>query len=550
MAAECLAVFLLAVCGLVQCIGAVCDVSCTTDYFTMLNCSLSAVAGPVECDVEASCSDSENETVAGSCVIRPPSRWCTIKPEDFFLMAEHDTICTLTAKPTSQTPDLQNITSITKKLDSIIKPLQPFNLTLTQRNGSEDLVLSWVMPYKSEGYGLEDEMMYAVCLRLKDDQSKESCNLPYKIGDDHKYLEIECKLLSPGQLYVASVQATVNSPSFPPSQWSEWSSSIELTCPNTDVPDVTGPNGYLMLLCMLVALPFVLLIYFGKQGRLKKLAQFQYIPNPQDFFKPLYHTYQGDFKKWVGPVLTFNSFDILEKSVPLQVLSEKQLAALPLQREHLQEAGSGGGSGGSSGGSSSVGDWSLLSLLNPGSSKRYFFGDSSLGTTRSSGHISMDTVTVSGQEGTMSDWTGGSGGAGGSGGSGGSGSDRNRPDPGTLRAPGVSDEEDVLEFDGNDGLEERLFVNDMDNIEVISLDSYSSNEQSDDGYPQVGLDLDTIDSGFLESDCSSPVNSECDGSEQMEAALLGGGIASHSNYVKQWVSLRPSSEEDLSNSGQ
>uniref|UniRef100_W5K656 Fibronectin type-III domain-containing protein n=1 Tax=Astyanax mexicanus TaxID=7994 RepID=W5K656_ASTMX len=455
---------------------AVCDVSCTTDYFTMLNCSLSAVAGPVECD---------NETVAGSCVIRPPSRWCTIKPEDFFLMAEHDTICTLTAK---FTPKLLFFSLF------IVKPLQPFNLTLTQRNGSEDLVLSWVMPYKSEGYGLEDEMMYAVCLRLKDDQSK--------------YLEIECKLLSPGQLYVASVQATVNSPSFPPSQWSEWSSSIELTCPNTGKPTRS----------ILLALKCSCSHFNINQGRLKKLAQFQYIPNPQDFFKPLYHTYQGDFKKWVGPVLTFNSFDILEKSVPLQVLSRSS--------------------------------WHLLSLLNPGSSKRYFFGDSSLGTVRSSGHISMDTVTVSGQEGTMSDWTGGSGGAGGSGGSGGSGSDRNRPDPGTLRAPGVSDEEDVLEFDGNDGLEERLFVNDMDNIEVISLDSYSSNEQSDDGYPQVGLDLDTIDSGFLESDCSSPVNSECDGSEQMEAALLGGGIASHSNYVKQWVSLRPSSEEDLSNSGQ
>lgn len=222
-------------------------------------------------------------------------------------------------------------------------------------------------------------------------------------------------------------------------------------------------------------------------------------------------------QKWVGPVLTFNSFDILEKSVPLQVLSEKQLAALPLQRELLHDPGSGG---------SGLGDWSLLSLVNPGSSKRYFLGGSSLG------HISMDTVTVSGQEGTMSDWDRGSG--------------RNRPDPSfhgaNQRAPGVSDEDDVLGLDEREGLNERGYDNDMDHIEEISLDSFSSNEHQDDGYPQMGLDLDTIDSGFLESDCSSPVNSECDGSDQMDAALLDAGVGAHSNYVKQWVAFIPASE--------
>ncbi|XP_072531041.1 interleukin-21 receptor-like [Salminus brasiliensis] len=523
------AVFLLVVCGLVQCIDSVCNVSCTTDYFSSLNCSISASEGPVSCDVEANCSD-EIETVQGGCVIRPPNQWCIITPENFYSISEHDTKCTLTAKPSDLQPGVELYTSRTVKLDSIIKPLQPFNLTLTNRNGSEDLILSWDVPYASHAYALENELMYLVCLTPKSDQNKESCKIPMNIREDRKYLEIECKQLVPGQAYVASIKASVNSRNFPSSQWSEWSTSIELTCPSPDAPDLTGTNRYLVLLLMLVVLPLALLFFFGKQGWLKKLGLFQYIPNPQDFFKPLYHTYQGDFKKWVGPVLTFNSFDTLEKSVPLQVLSEKQLAALSLQSELLQESGSGG---------SSLGDWSRV---NPSSSKRYFFGDSSLGTTRSSGHISMDTVTVSGQEGTMSDWSGGS--------------QRNRPDPGPTRAAGVSDEDDVLGLGGSDGLGERSFddwqlrANAVDNIEGISLASYGSNEHSDDGYPQVGLDLDTIDSGFLESDCSSPMTSECDGSERMEAALLGGGIGSHSNYVKQWVAFTPGSEEGVSNSEQ
>ncbi|XP_017563034.1 interleukin 21 receptor, tandem duplicate 1 isoform X1 [Pygocentrus nattereri] len=528
MAALCQAVFLLVVCGLVQQTDCACNVTCTTDYFSRLNCSTSGTEGPESCDVEAECRD-EFESVNGSCVIRPPQRWCTIEPERFYQMVNIDTVCTLKVKWSNQQQE-PICTSKDMNLQAIVKPRQPFNLTLTKSNG--DFNLSWEMAYISDG-GLDGLLMYRVRLEPADGLN-EKHRKEFYVRDDCRYQEIRCELLLPNKAYVASVQATVNSRSFPSSQWSEWSTSSEWSCPHTDSSALTGPNRYHLLFLLSGLLLFVLLFFFGKQGWHKKLGLFQYIPNPQDFFKPLYHTYQGDFKKWVGPVLTFNSFDILEKSVPLQVLTEKQLASVPLQRELLQEPGSGG---------TGLGDWSLLSLVNAGSSKRYFLGGSSLGTTHSGGHISMDTVTVSGQEGTMSDWTGGS--------------SRNRPDPGFhragQRAPGVSDEDDFPGLDGREGLEERgvdnwqLQGNEMDNIEEISLDSYSSNEQSDDGYPQMGLDLDTIDSGFLESDCSSPMNSECDGGEQMDAALLAGGVGAHSNYVKQWVAVTPLSE-DQSNS--
>lgn len=206
---------------------------------------------------------------------------------------------------------------------------------------------------------------------------------------------------------------------------------------------------------------------------------------------------------------------MLEKSAPLQVLSEKQHAAVPLQTPLLRNPRSGG---------SSLGDWSLLSLMNPDLSKRYFLGGSSLGLAHSGGHISMDTVTVSGQEGAMSNFEE---------------TNRNAVDvPNEVENPELGNREssEVQGFD-----DWQLQANDAENGEELSLDSFSSNEHSDYGYPQIGLDLDTIDSGFLESDCSSPVSSECEGGEQMDTGLLGGTVGTHSNYVKQWVAFMPAS---------
>ncbi|KAK1805244.1 hypothetical protein P4O66_019584 [Electrophorus voltai] len=533
MAAVHQTLFLLLCCGLVQCCGGECRVSCTTDYRSMLNCSVSASDGPLSCDVEAECR-SEFDSVNGRCAIRPPHQWCTIQPDNFSIIIEMDTNCTLKVKQLKQQTELEEHTLSHVILYHIIKPWPPINLTLTKNDQAFNI--SWDTVYTDDDISLlQDDLMYRVRLRPKDNLD-EKYYMEYNIHEDCRHQEIQCESLLSGRVYVAEVQASVNPARIPNSgkEWSEWSSSIEWTCPCTDA-DFMGPKRYFLVLLSVVPL---MLLFFGKLRWHIKLYMCQYIPNPQNFFKPLYHTYQGDFKKWVGPVLTFNTMDILEKSVPLQVLSEKPLAALPCQRELLQEHGGGGDGGGRSG--SGMGDWSTRSLVNP-MSKRYFLGSSSLLTTRSGGHISMDTVTVS-------DWTGGS---------------RNGPQledqPGlegaNQRADGFADDDKVPGLDGQrgprgQGFEEwQLQATDMENIEESSLDSYSSNEQYDDGYPQVGLDLDTIDSGFLESDCSSPLSSECDGGEQLEAALLNGGVGAHSNYVKQWVAFIPSSG-DRSNSGQ
>ncbi|XP_076865391.1 interleukin 21 receptor, tandem duplicate 1 [Brachyhypopomus gauderio] len=525
MAAVCRAVFLLFVCcGLVQCSDGECNISCTTDYRSMLNCSMSASDRSASCDVEAECRN-ELDSVSGSCAIRPPYRWCTIHPDNFFIIIEMDTFCTLKVKELNQRVELEEHTLSPVVLYHIIKPWPPVNLTLTKNNQAFNL--SWDTVYTDNDIsGLQGDLIYRVRLRPKHSLD-EKHSMEYTIHEDCRHQEIRCELLLPGRVYVAEVQASVNPVGVQNSgkEWSDWSPSIEWTCSPTDAVAM-GTKRYFLV--FLAVIPFVLLL-FGKLRWGVKLRVFQYIPNPQNFFKPLYHTYQGDFKKWVGPVLTFSTIDVLERSVPLQVLSEKPLAALPCQKELLQERG-GGRSG------SGLGDWRILKP----SSNRCFLGSSSLGTTHSGGHISMDTVTVS-------DWTGGSG-------DGPQLEDQASLKGTNQRADGFADEDQVLGLDGQRGARGRGFeewqlrANDPEN-EEISLDSFSSNDQYDDGYPQVGLDLDTIDSGFLESDCSSPLSSECDGGEHIEAALLGGDAGAHSNYVKQWVAFMPT-PGDRSNSGQ
>lgn len=56
----------------------------------------------------------------------------------------------------------------------------------------------------------------------------------YNVGEDRRYQEIQCDLLSPGKVYTVDVQASVNSQMKNldgETEWSEWSASVECTCP-------------------------------------------------------------------------------------------------------------------------------------------------------------------------------------------------------------------------------------------------------------------------------------------------------------------------------
>ncbi|XP_051572239.1 interleukin-21 receptor-like [Myxocyprinus asiaticus] len=503
------AISLLVVCGLIECNDSMCNVTCTTDFISMLNCSNSDLAGTASCVIVADCRDEYN-AVNASCSIKSPQSWCTMESEDHEIIMTYDTNCSITITQMTQQGGIEspsNLHSNKMVLYKSIKLKKPFNLRIEEFDMGFNL--TWEVAYTE--HELYEQLYYRVRLRTKGDlEEKEQI---YVLQQNQQSMVIISESLLPGRHYVADIQVAVN-PSWVKSMWSDWSNSVEWTS------DAPGLEQYYFLLLMAVpVVMMVVLLYSGKLGGIKKLTLWQHIPSPHDYFKPLYHTYQGDFKKWVGPVLTFNNYDVLEKSATLQVLCDKQ------QSESSEESGNH---------RNSQQDSSPFSLASQNSSKLYFLGSNSHGVTHSGGHISMDTVTVSDQEGIMADWSGES-------------HRRSLEDflnskegnqillevadgqPGAL---GPDRRGSLQALDCDDW---HLQEHDLENIEQVSLDSYSSNEQSDDGYPQMGLDLDTIDSGFLESDCSSP--SAFDGNEQIETSSLDGVERFHSNYVKQWVAF-------------
>lgn len=172
-------------------------------------------------------------------------------------------------------------------------------------------------------------------------------------------------------------------------------------------------------------------------------------------------------------------------------------------------------------------------------------GGSSQGTGHSTGHISIHTVTLSGEEfdedvmsessiNTLRSYQ--------DGGSFGSFEEDNREHAGynlgegqlsrMERQSGISPQHENQIANNlsveNLNFQPRAHFNEP---ERVSLDSFVSNEQSEDGYPHV--DLDTIDSGFVE--CSSPGVSHSNTTEQMDSDLFHEHKTSNSNYVKQWM---------------
>ena len=175
----------------------------------------------------------------------------------------------------------------------------------------------------------------------------------------------------------------------------------------------------------------------------------------------------------------------------------------------------------------------------------YQEGGSSQGTSHSMGHISIHTVTLSGEEfeeeamsqssiNTIRSYQ--------DGGSLGSFEEDKREHVGyNLEGPQLSgmDRQSGMLPENENRVSDKLSAENVNfqlraqfnEPERLSLDSFASNEQSEDGYPHV--DLDTIDSGFVE--CSSPGASDSNRGEQIDSDLFHEHKNSNSNYVKQWM---------------
>ncbi|XP_042280812.1 interleukin 21 receptor, tandem duplicate 1 [Thunnus maccoyii] len=506
-----------------------CEVTCSTDYDVSLNCSCgfdSVLTEPVHLTVN--CSDGDLEAI-DSCQITPPQSWCEMLPEGLSDVAVVETMCTATVSQQGS----QVIMSEPSRwaLSSVVKRPPPFNVNVTNTDSLYNI--TW------DNKNDEGECFtYRVRIRESKDLSKDPA---FSNLLDQKYISLDHKKLQPLTNYTVDVQAKYCPENLYQGPWSEWSSTAEWRTAGTS-KETEGIKGWWIYVLLVIILVAVLLLgYSQKPFWLRKLQQIIDIPRANDFFKPLYHNYGGNFKDWVNPV--FSEYDYRGVNTHVEIITEKQHDVLHWNNEKQsysedKEMKQGG---------------CFLHILQPHCNSLPHFQDgrSSQGTGHSTGHISIHTVTLSGEEefeeevmsqssvNTLRSYQ--------DGGSFASYDGDNREHAGYDLEPPMSrmdrqneilpELENQISNDpsvGNINFQPHAHFNEP---ERVSLDSFASNEQSEDGYPHV--DLDTIDSGFGE--CSSPGTAE-----HRDSDLFHEHKNSNSNYVKQWM-ICSTIQEDSSN---
>ncbi|XP_068426722.1 interleukin 21 receptor, tandem duplicate 1 [Clinocottus analis] len=509
---------------LVHGVTSLCDVSCSTDYTVSLNCSCSGSVPTYSGLLKVICS-GEDLVVNGSCEVKPPQSWCVMYPEMLDEVASVGTMCTATA---SQQDDQVN-TSVSPEweLSKVVKPSPPADVHVTNTDGFSNV--TW------DHDNRDDCLMYRVRVRDNKDLSKDP-SLSLLVRE--KNIVLDHKNLRPHVSYAVDVQAQMCPGNVYLGPWSEWSSTAYWRTRGS-YEETEGMNGLWWYVPPSVILVLVLLLlgYFKKTWWQQKLQRVFYIPKAEEFFKPLHLSYGGNFKEWVKP--GFSEYDYLRISPRAQMMSEKQHDVLQWNNEKQRYSED----------SKIKQDGPFLHTAQPHSDSLLFFqdGGSSQGTGHFSGHVSIHTVTLSGEEEFEEDVASQSS----------LNSLRSSQDGERLG----SFEEDHREQAGYDLEAPRRqsgilpqHVNQVENInfqphvqvneqERMSLNSFASNEQSEDGYPRV--DLDTIDSGFGE--CGSPGASDSNSAEKMHSDLFHEHKSLNSNYVKQWM-ICNTIENDFSNS--
>uniref|UniRef100_A0A667X9S8 Fibronectin type-III domain-containing protein n=1 Tax=Myripristis murdjan TaxID=586833 RepID=A0A667X9S8_9TELE len=478
----------------IQDVASLCSVTCTTDMKTSLNCSCSGSAPAIPLMLEAKCRDREI-TANGSCEITPSQSWCIMHPEKFDWVNTIGTNCSAGVNQEASPVKTDVSESSSWVLTEMVKPMEPFGVQVSSDDSTFNI--TWDM-----NNDLEEPLNYRVRIRESKDLSKDPV---HSLLVNKNHVLIHHAVLQPHTNYTVDVQAILSPEAIFMGPWSEWSPSAEW--------QTKGPTGTLHM----------------------KSSIFLYMYNnflPDKFFEPLYRNYEGNFKNWVGP--GFSEYDVL------YAVSMKQPDILPWKTDKQSFAED----------DEVTPDRCSCRSFQPHSASLLHYHDESSERRagHSSGHISISTVTLSGEEefevenasessintlqsyqdgesfslyaGDNSECVGcglgepqasrmcGQGGV--------SAQDRNQR----------SSDLPVLNLD----FQPRAIIIEP---ERVSLDSFVSNGQSEDGYPCV--DLDTIDSGFGEPDCSSPVATECNTAERIDSDLFHEERNSNSNYVKQWM---------------
>ncbi|RVE63216.1 hypothetical protein OJAV_G00165760 [Oryzias javanicus] len=474
-------------------LASLCDVTCSTDYVTTLNCSCSGSVPdrPIILTVNCRAEDAE---VNGSCNIRPWEGPRGTESTSFYLC-------------------------------DVVKPEPPFDVKVTE---VEDFYnISW----RTSAF-LEQPLTYRLRIRT----AANLTVLVHELQLEEESFSLLINKLQPKVNYVVDVQAKFRPGEVFNGPWSEWSSGTKWRTPgNAEERKQLTKDVFWLYLSIPVVLILCLLIlgYLQKPCWLKKLKRISFVPSPDEFFKPLHQKHKGNFKEWVKPV--FQEHDYFKTSTGAPKASTKTYEILKWNNEKRGSREE-----------SELKDF--LRSAQPSNPFLFFLeSGSSQGTGHSTGHISIHTVTLSGEEyedevtshSSLTSYQDGE-------------SFGSFDGPHIDRA-GYNSQESLLSMmdrhnERSPQHENQIIVElQQENFDLqeefmeperASLNSFASGGQSEDGYPQV--DLDTIDSGFGE--CSSPGGTDSNQTQNMDPFLQH----SNSNYVKQWMICSTIQEESNS----
>ncbi|XP_061330136.1 LOW QUALITY PROTEIN: interleukin-21 receptor [Pezoporus flaviventris] len=556
------------------------NLTCFVDYVQTLSCVLRNDLGASSYNLTATwVSEEVPENTVAACSLLQLSRntshteyMCTVDMTE--LLADIKVQVDVT-----ETADKQHVLSNGFYMSENIKPQPPFNLTAVF---SEGYNISWETIYQNfPFYFLNEELEYQLRYKRRTD-TRETWKTK-AVHEDKRTLVILPWELQANTEYEFQVRARPREGTSYHGFWSEWSRPLLLTTGPAAVTQ-TADMGWLLLVGGVVAITASITTFLAKQQRLwKKMAC---IPDPAPFFKPLYLVHDGDFKKWVGAPHSKITFDFFEWGIVLPEVLEvyTMCNSNSTSREELHEM------------KSVLPCKPCVSCLTaPGQDGQSLL---SSGTQdQSYGHLFIDTVTVAdeftpcncqcncnsvyrGHEHTREEDSAGE-----------TGypkvnvDDEDRKIPSDLPLTDLSTQDKILASGSvsTDHLRstnvpahqqaERALEGRMGSIlEVLCLqpnqwdlenpgslpspdgesvsysegscDSFPHITRSGDSYPVICIDLDTIDSGFVDSDCGSPVDCEFEQNNQTNCGSISleqEGEDFPRSYVKQWVSCRSDS---------
>ncbi|NXV80824.1 IL21R protein, partial [Atlantisia rogersi] len=482
----------------------------------------------------------------------------------------------------------QHVISENFYMSDNIKPQPPFNLTVVF---SEGYNISWETIYQHPTfYFLNEELEYQ--LRYKRRTDTWEAQETKVIREDKRTLVILPWELQANTEYDFQVRARPRDNTGFQGFWSDWSLPLMLKTHPAAETRTTGME-WLLLFGVVVVVAASIATFLAKQQSLwKKIAC---IPDPAPFFKPLYLVHNGDFKKWVGASHKKMTLDFFEWGIVLPEVLEvyTMRPANSTSREELREL------------RKDLPCKPCVSCLTaPGQDSQSLLSSvhsSSGAQDQSYGHLSIDTVTVadeftpcncqcqcnrvyrghehpSGEESSAGETgypkvnvddedTNIS-------------SDLNLADLSTqdkilasgsvstdhlmsTSVPAQQQGESALEGGMRSILEALCLQSnqwDLENPGSLpspdgesvsysegSCDFFPHTARPGDSYPIICIDLDTIDSGFVDSDCGSPVDCEFEQNGQTNCGsipLEREGEDFARSYVKQWISCRSDSPVD------